>query len=144
VGTPPPHAQLVDEGWIADRKRVQRLWREEGLRVPPRRTDNREPVRGTRFPVITQAWLDASEHVTPFLAIPPEVRRVIYTTNPIEALKPPAAQGAQGQGPLLQRGRGPQADRPRDQQRRAGVDRTRNWTVALLAFKTHFGDRLLH
>ena len=31
------HAQLVDEGWIVNRKRVQRLWREEGLRVPPRR-----------------------------------------------------------------------------------------------------------
>src|SRR3954468_22318679 len=31
------HAQLVDEGWMVNRKRVQRLWREEGLRVPPRR-----------------------------------------------------------------------------------------------------------
>src|SRR3954471_5278889 len=41
---------------------------------------------GRRFPVITQAWLDAWEHVTPFLAFPPEVRRVIYTTNAIEAL----------------------------------------------------------
>jgi hypothetical protein len=36
---------------------------------------------GARFPVITQAWLDAWEHVTPFLAFPPEVRRVIYTTD---------------------------------------------------------------
>jgi putative transposase len=35
---------------------------------------------GQRFPVITQAWLNAWEHVTPFLAFPPEVRRVIYTT----------------------------------------------------------------
>src|SRR6187399_2201118 len=41
---------------------------------------------GKRFPVITQAWLNAWEHVTPFLAFPPEVRRVIYTTNAIEAL----------------------------------------------------------
>ena len=39
---------------------------------------------GQRFPVITQAWLDAWEDVTPFLAFPPEVRRVIYTTNAIE------------------------------------------------------------
>jgi putative transposase len=36
---------------------------------------------GARFPVITQAWLDAWEHVTPFLAFPPQVRRVIYTTD---------------------------------------------------------------
>ena len=36
---------------------------------------------GPRFPVITQAWLNAWEHVTPFLAFPAEVRRVIYTTD---------------------------------------------------------------
>ena len=31
------HAQLLEEGWGINRKRVQRLWREEGLRVPQRR-----------------------------------------------------------------------------------------------------------
>ena len=36
---------------------------------------------GTRFPVITNAWLNAWEHVTPFLAFPDELRRVIYTTD---------------------------------------------------------------
>ena len=41
---------------------------------------------GQRFPVITQAWLDRWEYVTPFLAFSPEIRRVIYTTNAIEAL----------------------------------------------------------
>src|SRR5213082_2732266 len=41
---------------------------------------------GARFPVITQAWLNAWEYVIPFLAFPDEVRRVIYTTNAIEAL----------------------------------------------------------
>jgi putative transposase len=41
---------------------------------------------GARFPPITQAWLNAWEYVTPFLAFPAEVRRVIYTTNAIEAL----------------------------------------------------------
>jgi putative transposase len=31
------HAELLGEGWQINRKRVQRLWREEGLRVPQRR-----------------------------------------------------------------------------------------------------------
>jgi putative transposase len=31
------HARLRGEGWEINRKRVQRLWREEGLRVPQRR-----------------------------------------------------------------------------------------------------------
>jgi putative transposase len=30
------HAALLDEGWSLNRKRVQRIWREEGLRVPKR------------------------------------------------------------------------------------------------------------
>lgn len=29
------HALLVDEGWAVNRKRIERLWRREGLRVPP-------------------------------------------------------------------------------------------------------------
>jgi len=31
------HQLLLDEGWEINRKRTQRLWREEGLRVPQRR-----------------------------------------------------------------------------------------------------------
>ena len=41
---------------------------------------------GQKFPPVVKAWRDAWEHVIPFLAFPPEVRRVIYTTNAIEAL----------------------------------------------------------
>jgi putative transposase len=35
------HARLVDEGWAVNRKRVQRLWRQEGLRVPARKRKRR-------------------------------------------------------------------------------------------------------
>ena len=31
------YTRLRDEGWLVNRKRVQRLWREEGLRVPVRK-----------------------------------------------------------------------------------------------------------
>src|SRR3954451_10380579 len=31
------HARLAELGWAVNRKRVQRIWREEGLRVPARR-----------------------------------------------------------------------------------------------------------
>ena len=33
------HHRLREEGWQVNRKRVQRLWREEGLRVPQRNAD---------------------------------------------------------------------------------------------------------
>lgn len=32
------HAALVEEGWLVNRKRVERLWRSEGLQVPPPRS----------------------------------------------------------------------------------------------------------
>jgi putative transposase len=35
------HGHLVSEGWSINRKRVQRIWREEGLRVPARKRKRR-------------------------------------------------------------------------------------------------------
>jgi putative transposase len=97
---------------------------------------------GERFPVITQAWLNAWEYVTPFLAFPPEVRRVIYTTNAIEALNRQLRKAIKTKGHF-----------PNEEAARKLIylaitnavpawTRTRNWTTALLAFKIHFGDRL--
>jgi putative transposase len=97
---------------------------------------------GARFPVITQAWLNVWEHVIPFLAFPPEVRRVIYTTNAIEALN------RQLRKAIKTKGHFPNEDAARKLIYLALVNavpqwtRTRNWTTALLAFKIHFGDRL--
>jgi len=31
------HGLLVAEGWPVNKKRIERLWRREGLQVPPRR-----------------------------------------------------------------------------------------------------------
>src|SRR5215211_3879636 len=41
---------------------------------------------GERYPMIAQAWRRDWEHITPFLALPDELRRVVYTTNTIEAM----------------------------------------------------------
>jgi len=97
---------------------------------------------GKRFPVITQAWLDAWEYVTPFLAFPPEVRRTIYTTNAIEALN------RQLRKAIKTKGHFPNEDAARKLIYLAVLNavpawtRTRSWTAALLAFKIHFGDRI--
>jgi putative transposase len=39
-----------------------------------------------RYPMIGASWRDNWERVVPFLDFPPDVRRVIYTTNAIESL----------------------------------------------------------
>ena len=41
---------------------------------------------GAKYPTIVQAWQRAWEYVIPFFVFPPEIRRVIYTTNAIESL----------------------------------------------------------
>ena len=97
---------------------------------------------GARFPVITQAWLNAWEYVTPFLSFPPELRRVVYTTNAIEALNRQLRKAIKTKGHF-----------PNEEAARKLIylaitnavpawTRTRNWTTALLALKIHFGDRL--
>ncbi len=53
---------------------------------------------GQRFPVITQAWLNAWEYVTPFLAFPPEVRRATEHHKRDRSPQPPTPQSDQDQG----------------------------------------------
>ncbi len=41
---------------------------------------------GGKYPAIVQGWRRARGEVVPFYAFPNEVRRLVYTTNAIEAL----------------------------------------------------------
>src|SRR3954471_362628 len=41
---------------------------------------------GLQFPTVVASWRRAWTHVIPFFAFPPEVRRVIYTTNALESV----------------------------------------------------------
>ena len=41
---------------------------------------------GKKFPTVVASWRRAWDRVIPFFAFPPEVRRVIYTTNAIESV----------------------------------------------------------
>ena len=97
---------------------------------------------GERFPPISKSWREAWEQVIPFLAFPPEVRRVIYTTNAIEALNRQLRKAIKTKGHF-----------PNEEAARKLIylaitnavpawTKTRSWTAALLAFKIHFGERL--
>jgi putative transposase len=97
---------------------------------------------GEQLPVIGQAWRSSWEYVIPFMAYEPEVRRVIYTTNAIEALN------RQLRKALKTKGSFPSEDAARKLIYLAIHNavpqwtRTRGWTKALLAFKIQFGDRI--
>ena len=95
-----------------------------------------------RFPTISRSWLEHWEHVIPFLAFPPDLRRVVYTTNTIEALN------RQVRKIIKTRGQFPTEDAARKLIYLA-IDRAErkwrrayNWNAAMAAFKIHFGDRI--
>jgi putative transposase len=97
---------------------------------------------GERYPMIGKTWRDSWQHVIPFLAFPPDVRRVVYTTNTIEALH------RQIRKTIKTRGHFPTEEAARKliylsiQNARKSWRQTYYWSTALLAFKIHFGDRL--
>jgi putative transposase len=39
-----------------------------------------------RYPMVSKSWRNNWDRITPFFAYPPEIRKVIYTTNAIESL----------------------------------------------------------
>ena len=109
--------------------------------TPTRRSSVRRemgPAAPGDQPGLARRW----EYVTPFLAFPPEVRRVIYTTNAIEALNRQLRKAIKTKGSF------PNEDAARKliylavQNAVPHWTRTRGWTKALLAFKIQFGDRL--
>lgn len=95
-----------------------------------------------QIPIIGRMWREAWQYVIPFLAYEPEVRRVLYTTNAIEALNRQLRKAIKTKGSF-----------PSEQ---AAIKliylaihnavpqwtRTRGWTKAMLAFKIQFGDRV--
>jgi putative transposase len=95
-----------------------------------------------RYPMIAASWLEHWERIVPFLAFPPDVRRVVYTTNTIEALN------RQIRKIIKTRGSFPSEDSARKllylaiTRAQAKWRHAYNWSSALVAFRIHFGDRL--
>jgi putative transposase len=95
-----------------------------------------------RYPTISVSWLEHWEQITPFLAYGPEVRRVIYTTNSIEALH------RQTRKIIKTRGHFPTEDAARKliylaiMKAEARWQRVFHWQSALAEFKIQFGDRI--
>jgi putative transposase len=121
---------------------------------------------GRRYPATVQAWERAWERFIPFLAFPPEVRRIIYTTNAIESLNYQLRKIIKNRGhfpgddaviKLLwlairdiedkrARARAAEKGRPRDKRKAPArlVEGAvvQNWKQALGALSLHFPDRL--
>jgi putative transposase len=73
-----------------DRKAImpdlKAIYRAENEAMAQRQLEAFEAKWGARYPAIGQSWRRAWEHVVPFFAFPPTIRKMIYTTNAVEAV----------------------------------------------------------
>lgn len=102
---------------------------------------------GDRYPGIVKVWRSAWEQFTPFLRFPPEIRKVVYTTNMVESINYQLRKITKTRGhfptddaalKLLRLG-------ARNISDKRGGDLgtgTQGWHRALNAFEIHFPGRL--
>jgi len=65
---------------------IKAIYRAENADMALVRLEEFEAEWGKRYPAIGQTWRRAWEHVVPFFAFAPGIRKMIYTTNAVEAL----------------------------------------------------------
>ena len=65
---------------------IKAIYRAENAEMAMVRLEEFEAEWGKRYPAIGQIWRRAWEHVVPFFAFAPGIRKMIYTTNAVEAL----------------------------------------------------------
>jgi putative transposase len=97
---------------------------------------------GQRYPMIAQAWRRDWEHITPFLALPDELRRVVYTTNTIEAMHRQIRKAIKTRGHFPDEQAATKLIYLAIERAETKWRSARSWTPALTALKIHFGDRL--
>jgi putative transposase len=102
---------------------------------------------GDRYPAIIRLWRAHWEQFIPFLAFPPEVRRVIYTTNLIESMNARLRKVTRNRGQFPSEQAALKvlylAVRNLEEFRRPNVGiRSSGWKQALQAFTIYFDGRI--
>ena len=128
-----------------DRKRImpdlKAIYRAESAEAALDRLAAFEAIWGARYPAIGDSWRRAWEHVIPLFAFPPDIRKMIYTTNAVESLNRSLRKIIKTRGSF-----------PSDEAatkllfmaiRNAGVHWRRpiEWTAAMGQFAVLFGER---
>jgi putative transposase len=73
-----------------DRKKIasdlKEIYRAATVEVAEKALETFSDAWDSKYPTISQSWRNNWANIIPFFAYPPEIRRVIYTTNVIESL----------------------------------------------------------
>jgi transposase-like protein len=101
-----------------------------------------EQAWGAQYPMIARMWRRDWEHITPFLALPPALRRVVYTTNSIEAMHRHVRKAIKTRGAFPDEQAATKLIWLAIHRAERKWRRAYHWTRALAALKIHFDDRL--
>jgi transposase-like protein len=96
---------------------------------------------GQRYPATVGAWRTSWEYVIPFLALPDELRRAVYTTNTIEGLHRQIRKAIKTRGHFPDEQAATKLIYLAIKRADAKWQRNRTWTAPRAALKIHFGDR---
>jgi putative transposase len=97
---------------------------------------------GARDPMIAQAWRRDWDHIIPFLALPEDLRRIVYTTNTIEAMHRQIRKAIKTRGHFPDEQAATKLIYLAIERAETKWRSVRAWTAGLAALKIHFGDRL--
>src|SRR5215210_5721733 len=103
--------------------------------------DRFDQAWGARYPMIAQAWRARWEHITPFLALPEDLRRIVYTTNTIEAMHRQIRKAIKTRGHFPDEQAATKLIYLAIERAETKWRSARAWTAARRALKIHFGDR---
>ena len=71
------------KAFLADLKRV---YRAASLAEAETALDELESVWGDKYPIVIKSWRTKWEHLSAYFKYPEDIRRIVYTTNSIEAV----------------------------------------------------------
>ncbi len=132
--------------WGAITKALRTVYTAPTVEAAQDRFDEFEQTWGAKYPAIIRLWRSSWEQFTPFLAFPPDIRKIIYTTNAVESLNARFRQATcrRGHFPSEQAAlkvlylviRTPQRNRSNV------TGRTHGWKQALNTLVMFYGDRI--
>jgi putative transposase len=97
---------------------------------------------GERYPMIGASWRERWGYITPFLALPADLRRAVYTTNSIENLNRQIRKTIKTRGHFPDEQAATKLIYLAILRAEGAWKKPYNWTGALRGLKIHFGDRL--
>lgn len=97
---------------------------------------------GSKYPMIAESWRQRWPQIIPFLALPADLRRAVYTTNSIENLNRQIRKAIKTRGHFPDEQAATKLIYLSIQRSERKWLKAYNWTGALRGLKIHFGDRL--